>query len=105
MEGSKGRRYAPEFIQEAVRLAREGGKPRAQIAKDLGVSQESLRRWALFCDEDGQRRPHPPAVGPRGAAERAEVARLKRELRVVTEEREILKKACAFFAQAASRNQ
>lgn len=98
MEESKGRRYAPEFIQEAVRLAREGGKPRAQIAKDLGVSQESLRRWALFYGEDGQRRPAAEA------AERAEVTRLKRELRIVTEEREILKKACAFFAQAESRS-
>ena len=98
MERSKGRRYAPEFIQEAVRLAREGGKSRAEIAKDLGVSQESLRRWALFCDEDGRRRPVP------GTAERAEIARLRRELRVVTEEREILKKAAAFFAQAESRS-
>lgn len=99
MEGSKGRRYAPEFIQEAVQLAREGGKSRAQIAKDLGVSQESLRRWVLDYDQDGHRRP------VAGAAERAEVARLKRELRIVTEEREILKEACAFFAQAGSRSQ
>lgn len=84
MGRSKGRRHVPEFIQEAVRLAREGGKSRAEIAKDLGVSQESLRRWTLFYGQDGRRKPVP------GAAERAEIARLRRELRVVTEEPEIL---------------
>jgi len=99
MEGSKGRRYAREFIEEAVRLARDGGKSRAEIARDLGVSQESLRRWTLLYDDRGHKRAVP------GAEERAEIARLRRELRVVTEEREILKKAAAFFAQAANRNQ
>ena len=98
MSESKGRRYAPEFIQEAVRLVRSGGKSRAEIAKDLGVSQESLRRWGLYYTDDGRRRPVP------GAAEHAEIQRLRRELRVANEEVEILKKAAAFFAQTASRS-
>lgn len=43
----------PEFRQEAVRLARESGKPVSQIAKDLGVSYESLRQWVKEADLDG----------------------------------------------------
>lgn len=99
MSGSKGHRYDPEFIREALRLTRESGKPRSQIASDLGVSEESLRRWGLSYAEDGRKRLTPEAV------EHAEVERLKRELRVSNEEREILKKAAAFFArEAVNRN-
>ena len=86
MSASKGRRYAPEFIQEALRLVRDSGKSRAEIASDLGVSEESLRRWHLSYGDNGRKR-----VAP-GAAEHAEIQRLKRELRVANEEREILKK-------------
>ncbi len=81
-----------------LRLVRDSGKSRAEIAHDLGVSEESLRRWHLSYGDDGRRRPVP------GAAEHAEIQRLKRELRVANEEREILKKAAAFFAQAANRS-
>ena len=95
MSASKGHRYAPEFVQEALRLARESGKPKSQIAQDLGVSEESLRRWGLAYGDDGRKRLTPEA------AEHAEVERLKRELRVASEEREILKKAAAFFAREA----
>lgn len=95
MSESKGRRYAPEFIEEALRLARESGKPKRRIAQDLGVSTESLRRWGLSYADDGRKRITPEA------AEHAEVERLKRELRVANEEREILKKAAAFFAREA----
>ena len=98
MSVSKGRRYAPEFIQEAVRLVRDSGKPRSQIAQDLGVSEESLRRWHLSYGDDGRRRTSP------STAEHAEIQRLKRELRVANEEREILKKAAAFFAREGSRS-
>lgn len=54
---------------------RESGKPRDQIAEDLGVCKESLRRWKAAYDEEGRKRLSPEAI------EHAEVERLKRELR------------------------
>jgi len=86
--------YAPEFRQEAVRLARESGKPSAQIAQDLGISYESLRHWITQADLDVGRR-----TDGLTSAEREELRRLRRENRVLREEREILRKAAAFFAR------
>lgn len=84
--------YPPEFRAEAVRLFRAGDKTLAEIAADLGVSKESLRRWDKRQEID---------EGTRDGlttGEREEFARLRRENRVLREEREILKKAAAFFA-------
>lgn len=86
--------YPAEFRHEAVRLARESGKPTAQIARDLGVSYESLRQWIKQADLDAGRR-----TDGLTTAEREELRRLRRENRVLREEREILKKAAAFFAR------
>ena len=86
--------YPLEFRQEAVRLTRESGKPSSQIVRDLGVSYESLRHWIKQADLD---------TGRRGdgltTEEREELRRLRRENRILREEREILKKAAAFFAR------
>ena len=79
--------YPPEFRQEAVRLARESGKPSAQIAQDLGVSYESLRHWIKQADLDAGRRSDGLTT-----AERGELRRLRCENRVLREEREILRK-------------
>lgn len=86
--------YPPEFREEAVRLARESGKPTAQIARDLGVSYESLRHWVKQADLDAGRR-----ADGLTTEEREELRRLRRENRVLRMEREILKKAAAFFAK------
>jgi transposase len=86
--------YPREFRAEAVRLARESGKPLAQIARDLGVAYESLRTWLKRADLDAGRR-----VDGLTTEERDELRRLRRENRVLREEREILKKAAAYFAQ------
>jgi len=86
--------YPLEFRQEAVRLARESGKPSAQIAQDLGISYESLRHWIKQADLDAGRRSDGLTT-----AEREELRRLRRENRVLREEREILRKAAAFFAR------
>lgn len=85
--------YPKEFRAEAVKLARSGDRPVAQIARDLGVSSEALRHWIKQADLDEGKRSDGMT-----SAERDELNRLRRENRVLREEREILKKAAAFFA-------
>lgn len=85
--------YPEEFKAEAVRLVKHSERPMTQIARDLGVSVESLRQWV---------KRHEIETGEREgltAAEREELSRLRREIRILKQEREILKKAAAFFAQ------
>ncbi len=89
--------YSPEFRSEAVRLLRSSGRTVSQLARELGCSPQSLRNWSRQIDVDEGK-----AAGLT-SDERDELRRLRRELRVVTEEREILKKAAAFFA-AEGRN-
>lgn len=79
--------YPPEFRAEAVRLARQPGQSIRQVAHDLGIANESLRRWILQTDID-----HGDAPGLT-SDERAELVRLRRENRTLRTEREILKKA------------
>jgi len=86
--------YAREFRVEAVRLVQESGKPLATIAKDLGVSEPTLRFWRKQADLDSGRRSDGLTT-----EERDEVRRLRRENRILREERDILKKAAAFFAK------
>jgi len=85
--------YPAEFKEEAVRLARTSGKPVAQIARDLGVSFESLRHWVkqAAIDEGS----HEGLT----TDERSELTKLRRENQTLRQEREILKKAAAFFAR------
>jgi transposase len=85
--------YPPEFRREAVELLKRSGKSVPQLAAELGVSPQSLRNWARQIDVDEGK-----AEGL-NSDEREELRRLRRELRIVTEEREILKKAAAFFAK------
>jgi transposase len=86
--------YPPEFRVEAIRLARTSGKPRAQIARELGVTGETLRLWLKQADLDAGNR-HDGLTSD----EQEELRRLRRENRILREERAILKKAAAFFAQ------
>jgi len=89
--------YSLEFRLEAVRLLRSSNRTIPQLAKELGCSPQSLRNWSRQLDvDDGDR-------DGLNTAERDELRRLRRELRIVTEEREILKKAAAFFAQDNDR--
>ena len=83
----------PEFRRRAVELARLREKPIREIASDLGIAESCLRRWVQQADVDeGQRE------GLTGD-ERAELVRLRRELRVKEMEIEILKRASAYFAR------
>ena len=83
--------YSDEFKAEAIRLVRTQPESVPTIAKDLGISAMTLRRWV-----DATR---PPAETPLTTDERTELATLRREVRRLREERDILKKATAFFAK------
>ncbi len=89
--------YPEEFRREAVRLLRRGDRTVPELARDLGVSQQSLRNWSQQFDVDEGRR------DGLNSEERDELRRLRRENRVLTEEREILRKAAAFFASDSDR--
>ncbi len=86
--------YPPEFRAEAIRLARTSGQPHAQIARELGMTTETLRQWLKQADRDEGRRQDGLT-----SDEQDELRRLRRENRILREEREILKQAAAFFAQ------
>ena len=84
--------YSEEFRREAVRLLRTSGRSQNQLSEDLGVSKGSLAAWVKQLDVDEG---NAPGIT---TDEREELRRLRRENQVLREEREILKKAAAFFA-------
>jgi transposase len=92
------RRFTPEYKAEVVRLVRTGGKKAGQVARDLGLTDTSVRAWVHQAEiDDGK--------GPAGAlttSEREELAALKREVKTLRLERDILKKATAFFAKEST---
>lgn len=94
MSSNPGRRpYPPEFRREAVELYRRSGQGLQKIADELGIAHETLRKWNMQHDIDLGR-----AEGLT-SAERDELRRLRRENRRLEQERDLLKRAAAFFAK------
>jgi transposase len=92
------RRFTKEFREEAVRLAQTSGRTQREIAGDLGIGLSTLVRW-IGRSREGR------AVDPAAAESEvtAELKRLRRENEILRQERDILKKATAFFAREGSR--
>ena len=91
----KKRKFSPEYKTEVVKLIQTSGKTIGQVAQELDLTESSVRQWKEQAEVDATRAPN----GPLTSEERAEVVRLRRELRTVTMERDFLKKAAAFFAR------
>ena len=89
-------KYPEEFRREAVALYRSSERSRAEVAKSLGISDGSLAAWA----KDIGRAEQPGALAP---DERAELARLRKENAELRQDREILRKAAAYFARETIR--
>lgn len=89
------RKFTDEFKARAVRLVMKEGQPIAQVARDLDLVESALHRWVRQGKIDR-------GMGPAGeltSEEREELGKLRKEVRVLREEKEILRKAAAFFAR------
>lgn len=91
------RAFSPEFKIEAVRLVVEAGRPLVQVARELKVRPEQLREWRRKLEAAGA-----VTAPPRSETPEEEARRLRRELEVVRQERDFLKKAAAFFAKGSA---
>ena len=93
------RKFTREFKLEAVKLIRERGVGFVQAARDLGVHQSVLRSWVkAFADDPAQAFPGHGQMKP----EQLEIAQLRREVAKLKAERDILKKAAAYFAKEST---
>ncbi len=93
MRGKTHPPYDPEFKKRAVQLVVTEGLSKQQVARDLGCSYESLRNWVKQHEIDAGQR-----AGP-SSEDLEELRKLRRENKILREEREILRKAAAFFAR------
>ena len=90
------RSFTPEYKAEVVGLVRASGKSVGQVARELDLTETAVRNWVRQAAIDGKRDPQ----GPLTSEERAELTRLRREMKTVTMERDFLRKAAAFFAKS-----
>jgi transposase len=91
------RQFSRQFKAETIALIRSSGKSVPQVCRDLDLAESVVRRWLAQADIDAGRR------DGLTTAEREELTKLRRENRVLREERDILKKAAAFFARETTR--
>lgn len=93
--GKRYRVYTREFKVEALRLLARGGKSAAELERELGITEGMLLKWRDRYRVDEQQQSLEPSDLE---AARAEVRRLRRELEVTAQERDILRKAVAIFS-------
>jgi transposase len=90
--------FPPEYKAEVVELIRTTGKAVGQVARELDLTETAVRQWVKQADLDAGRR-----IDGLTTAERDELRQLRREVRDLREEREILRKAAVFFARETDR--
>lgn len=93
-------KYSPEFRREAVELVKSSDRPRVQIAESLGISDSTLANWMVADREAQQRAEDPDGLSE---SEREELRRLRKENQDLRVDREILRKAAAYFARETMR--
>ena len=96
MAKRKRRAFTTEFKAQAVRIVRESGKSVGVVARELDLTETAVRAWVRQAAIDRRRDPQ----GPLTSEERADLTRLRREMKTVTMERDFLRKAAAFFARS-----
>lgn len=97
-ERRKRRSFSDEYKRKVVELVRTSGKPVREVARELDLTETAVRAWVKQADVDNGK-------GPKGAVttqERDELRELRQEVKTLRMEREILKKATAFFAKNGS---
>ena len=95
--GKSRRKHSREFKLEAVKQVVDHDRPVSEVAKGLGINANMLSKWKREFEESGD--VAFPGHGKQSEAE-VEIKRLKRELAIARQERDILKKAAAYFANA-----
>jgi transposase len=93
-------KYPAEFRREAVELVRTSGRPIVEVARSLGITDSTLHNW-LKADRDARERDGKPEALTE--SERVELARLRKENAELRMDREILRKAAAYFAKETMR--
>lgn len=96
--GRKRRSFSAEFKAEAVRLCKVGDRSIRQVALDLDLTETALRGWVKRATTEVEAEPD----GSLGATERDELMQLRKRVKRLEMEREILKKAAAFFAKEST---
>ncbi len=94
----KRRTFTDEYKAEVANLIAEQGRPVRQVCQELDLTESTVRRWLQRAEIDAGRGPE----GELTTAEREELRRLRRELKIVGMERDLLKKATALFAKESS---
>ena len=89
------REFTDAYKAEVVALCQNGDRSIAEVARDLDLTETSVRRWVAQAEVDAGRKPGMTS------SEQAEMARLRQEVRVLREERDILKRAMSFFVRDA----
>lgn len=90
--------HTREFKAETVELVRTGGRTVAQVARDLGLADSLVHTWLRQAEVDAGRGP----MGALTTAEKEELSHLRKEVKVLRMEREILKRAATFFAKESA---